>query len=240
MKIFEFQLPIIFHNQLNPKLWKDEELLPEVRLKLLATAKEFISFLKMESLPLRDIVITGSNTNLTYTDKSDLDLHIIVDMDKIYDGMDLVRQFFDSKRRLWNKTYDITVRSIPVEIYVEDDDETVEGNAYSLMTAQWLRKRPTTKAVDINERSVQAKYLQMVRDIKRALERADSTDDFTRLMKKIKDYRQSGLDRYGEFSTENLVFKSLRNNGWLETIDSQRTELVNRLLSLKEKQDIFV
>jgi hypothetical protein len=239
MKIFEFQLPVTFHNQLNPKLWKDEELLPEVRLKLLASAREFISFLKMENLPLRDIVITGSNTNLTYTDKSDLDLHIIVDMDKIYDGNDLVRQFFDSKRRLWNKTYDVTVRSIPVEVYVEDNDETVQGNAFSLMSAQWLKRLPLDR-VDINERSVKAKYLQMVRDIKRALERADSTDDFTRLMKKIKDYRQSGLDRYGEFSTENLVFKSLRNNGWLETIDQQRTELVNKMLSLKEKQDIFV
>ena len=238
MKIFEFQLPVLFHNQLNPKLWKDEEILPEVRLKLLATAKEFISFLKMEDLPLRDIVITGSNTNLTYTDKSDLDLHIIVDMDQIYDGNELVRQFFDSKRRLWNKTYDITVRSIPVEIYVEDNDETVQGNAYSLLTAQWLKRLPLDR-IDIDERSVKAKYQQMIRDLKRELDRADSTDDFARLMKKIKDYRQSGLDRHGEFSTENLVFKSLRNNGWLEIIDQQRTQLVNRMLSLDEKLDIF-
>lgn len=238
MQIIEFQEPIMFHTDLNPKLWKGDKLLPEVRLKLLENAREFIAFLKLESLPLRDIVITGSNTNLTYTDKSDLDLHIIVDMDQLYDGSELVRQFFDSKRRLWNKSYDPVIRSVPVEVYVEDDEEVVHGNAYSLMEDKWLRKS-LQKKMDIDDRSVRAKFNQMTRDISRILERADSTEDFARLMKKIKDYRQSGLDSHGEFGTENLVFKALRNNGWLERIDKERTELVTRLLSLKEKQDIF-
>ena len=38
-------------------------------------------------------------------------------------------------------------------------------------------------------------------------------------MKKIKDFRKSGLDcEDGEFSVGNLVFKLLRRNGYIEKV----------------------
>ena len=231
MQIIEFQQPIMFHTQLNPYLWNGQELKDPVRLKLLEVAKNFIAFLKIDSIPLRDIIITGSNTNWTYTPHSDLDLHIIVDMQKVYNGGSLVQQFFDSKRRLWNKTYDPLIHSIPVEIYVEDDEETVEGNAFSLLTAEWITQKPLTQT-EYNDRSVRAKYQAITRGIDRALDRADHPEDIKRIMHKLKSYRQSGLDQHGEYSTENLVFKALRNNGWLERINKQQVSLTNKILSL--------
>jgi len=39
---------------------------------------------------------------------------------------------------------------------------------------------------------------------------------YEELKNKIKRYRQAGLDKSGEYSTENLVFKILRNSGYLE------------------------
>jgi hypothetical protein len=185
----------------------------------------------MDVLPLQDIVITGSNTNLTYTPQSDLDLHLVVDMSKVYGGGDLVTQFFDSKRRLWDATYDIKIHDIEVEVYVEDTAETVEGNAYSLMTNEWITRKDITRT-KYNDRSVRAKYNYMSRQIERVLERADELDDITRLMHKLKNYRQTGLDKHGEFSTENLVFKALRNNGWLDEITAKKIDLTNTKLSL--------
>ena len=45
-----------------------------------------------------------------------------------------------------------------------------------------------------------------------------------RIFKKIKDGRKAGLAREGEFSIENLVFKLLRRNGYIEKIITIRRE----------------
>lgn len=233
MQILEFQTPIMFHTSLNPKLWNGDELQAPVRLKLLQTAREFMESLKLDKIPLRDLIITGSNTSYTYTPHSDLDLHIIVAKEEIYGGSELVDQFFDSKRRLWNNVYDIQMRGIPVEIYVEDDDETVEGNAYSLLTNEWIERKDVQRDAKYDERAVRAKYRWLSREIERYLARADDREDISRLMTKLKNYRQAGLDKYGELSTENLVFKALRNNGDLEKIEDRKIDLTNTKLSLK-------
>lgn len=232
MQIQEFVQPIMFHTTLNPKLWKGEELLPQVHVKLLQHAQEFIKSLDLEGqLPLVDIVITGSNTATTYTPQSDLDLHIIVNMDKIFGGGPMVEKFLDSKKRLWNSTYDVELYGIPVEIYVEDDDEMVRGNKYSLVTNQWTQRVPITKT-GYDDRSVRAKSKYIQRQIERSLDAADDTDDLKRIMARLKVYRQSGLDKHGEFSTENLVFKSIRNAGLLDKIRKRQVELTTQKLSL--------
>jgi hypothetical protein len=234
MNILEFVEPINLHSKLNPRLWHGTELDTTVRLKLLDIAHEFIKYLKLESLPLEDIVITGSNTALTYTPHSDLDLHIIVNKDKIAGGRDLVDQMFDAKRRLWNNTYDIKIRDIPVELYVEHKDEHVEGTAYSVMTDQWLN-RELRRPQSMNSTAVRAKYQSIVKNLQRVLQHSQKVEDLADIMSQLKNYRQAGLDRYGEFSTENLVFKSLRNAGWIERIAQRRQQLTNKELSLDEK-----
>lgn len=221
----------MFHTSLNPKLWKGEELLPEVHVKLLQHAQEFIKSLDLDKLPLVDIIITGSNTALTYTAHSDLDLHIIVNMSEIFGGGPMVEKFLDSKKRLWNTTYDVELHGIPVEIYVEDDDETVRGNKYSLVTNKWVQRVPITKT-KYDDRSVRAKSQYVERQINRALEAADDREDLQRIMDKLRKYRQSGLDKHGEFSTENLVFKSIRNAGLLDKIRERQVELTTQKLSL--------
>jgi hypothetical protein len=234
MQILEFVEPINLHSKLNPLLWDGSDLRPQIRLKLLDIAHEFIKYIKLDSLPLRDIVITGSNTALTYTKYSDLDLHLVIDMTAMNAPREVIEQMFDAKRRLWNTTYDITVKGIKVEIYVEHSEEHVEGTAYSILNDQWL-ERTLKEPRKINTRAVQAKYHSIVRNIKRVLDRAQSVEDLKTVMDQLKTFRQAGLDRYGEFSTENLVFKSLRNAGWIEQIAQRRQQLTNKELSLDEK-----
>ena len=53
--------------------------------------------------------------------------------------------------------------------------------------------------------------------------------DFT---DKLKKYRKSGLDKGGELSYENMVFKFLRRNGYLEKLQTFKNELMDRKLSL--------
>jgi murein DD-endopeptidase MepM/ murein hydrolase activator NlpD len=52
---------------------------------------------------------------------------------------------------------------------------------------------------------------------------------------KLKKYRQSGLEGGGELSYENLVFKYLRRNGYIEKLFNFENEKVDKELSLEQK-----
>ena len=52
---------ILFHKELNPKLWKQRRLNPEVRFKLLKIAKHFIDFIDIPQISLKDVTLPGSN-----------------------------------------------------------------------------------------------------------------------------------------------------------------------------------
>ena len=86
-----------FHNELNPRLWRREKLRPEVREKLLAIADDFREFLGIDGLDIKDITVSGSNAAYTYTPHSDIDLHLVVDLDNVCDN-EVYRELFDAKK----------------------------------------------------------------------------------------------------------------------------------------------
>ena len=60
------------------------------------------------------------------------------------------------------------------------------------------------------------------------IERAD------RLKEKIRKLRQSGLDDVGEYSVENLAFKTLRRNGYLGKLSDTKTDAYDKMMSVPE------
>ena len=54
------------------------------------------------------------------------------------------------------------------------------------------------------------------------------------LYKKIKTFRQSGLESGGEYSYENLTFKLLRRNGYIEKLLKLKTDILNKKLSITQ------
>jgi hypothetical protein len=203
-----------------------------VEFKLLQTAKEFIASLDMGDIPLRDIVITGSNCNLTYTRYSDLDLHLRMNFDEM-GGEAVVRELMQSKKALWNEHHDIKIRKIPVELYVEDEDDTVEGSVYSLLKDQWLQQKPLQKT-QYDDVSVRAKYNDWKRRIELVLNTSEQPAEVNRIRDRLRQYRRSGLAANGEFSTENLVFKALRNDRLLDRLQQKKYDLTTDILSLPE------
>jgi hypothetical protein len=61
-----------------------------------------------------------------------------------------------------------------------------------------------------------------------ALLKLDSVKD------KIKKFRSGGLEKGGEYSYENLVFKFLRRNGYIQKLFDNKNELIDKTLSIKE------
>ena len=131
------------NDKLNPKLWKKEELKPEVKEKLFAIAENFISNIKEDEIDLKmkDLVIVGSNANFNYNDTSDIDLHIIADMSETdEEEKKLLCILYNAYKALFNNKYDIIVKGHEVEIYVEPDEPAVQsGGIYSLLNG-WIKK----------------------------------------------------------------------------------------------------
>ena len=71
-----------YHDTLNPKFWTDDEppkLHDDVKEALNKIANEFIEFANIKPDAVKDMVLVGSNVGYTYTDLSDMDLHMRVD-----------------------------------------------------------------------------------------------------------------------------------------------------------------
>ena len=52
---------------------------------------------------------------------------------------------------------------------------------------------------------------------------------------KLKDYRKSGLEKDGELSYENLVFKFLRRSGHIQKLFDTANNVVDKGLSVERK-----
>lgn len=225
--------PIVTVNkQLNPKIWRGGELDPQVADKLKEIAEAFVDFVAID-LDIVDLTITGSNANYTWTEYSDLDLHVIVA------GMpdDNSRELFNAKKTLWGDQHDITVKGLPVECYVQGEDEKHHSTGvYSLLDSAWIIEPKKTKP-QVDDSAVDAKKDSVLHDIEVALLSKD-LDKIRTVKDKITQMRKAGLARAGEWSTENLVFKIIRNLGLIDQIAEKIRELEDQELSLEQAQQL--
>ena len=222
-----------FHDHLNPRIWDEgEHLRPEVRERLLAIAADFQEFLGVTDLDVEDITISGSNAAYSYTPHSDIDLHLVVRMPEQCD--EVYQELFNAKKYQYNDLHDIRIRGADVELYVQPSNEPVVSlGEYSVLKDQWLQV-PRRQRADIDHSLVRHKYEDLKARIERAL-KEDDADRVQALVDKIKVMRRAGLARHGEFGPENLVFKMLRTQGWIQRLYDRLAAAQDQELSLMEK-----
>ena len=229
------------NDELNPEIWMSEnKIRPEVAVKLVEIAKDFLKNIGLEDIDYEDITFTGSLANFNWSKYSDVDLHVLVNFSDFDENVDLVREFFRAKSGLWNKDHDIRIRGFEVEIYGQDSEEPhISTGVYSLLKNEWLVK-PTKEPTDINYRCVENKAERLMDMIDQASEifykeEYKESHRFGRKIKeKIKKFRKCGLERGGQFSEENIAFKILRRNGYLEKLSNIVTNSYDRLMSLSD------
>ena len=110
------------HDTLNPLLFdEDDELKPEIKEAIEKIVNQFVEDLKTDGVKIevKDVILVGSNVSYNYTKDSDLDVHIIVDENKLDCDPEIYTLLYGAYRSLFNKNYNITIKGIPVEIYVE-------------------------------------------------------------------------------------------------------------------------
>jgi hypothetical protein len=226
-ELFENINLVTVNKRLNPKLWEDGTLKPEVKTQLIKIAEVFEEFIGIK-LNVIDYTLTGSNANYTWTEYSDLDLHIIVK------GMpdEKERELYNAKKALWSEEHNITIKGLLVECYVQGEKEEHHSTGvYSIVADQWLEKPKKVKP-KINDAAVIAKKDSLVHDIETALLSKDITD-LRKIKTRITKMRKAGLAKAGEWSTENLVFKVIRNLGLIDKLNDEIKDLEDQELSLE-------
>ena len=223
---------ITVNRRLNPKIWDGDQLDPAVAQKLKEIADAFQEFIGID-LDVVDYTITGSNANYTWTDHSDLDLHLIVQGEVD----DAARELFNAKKALWGEQHNITIKGLPVECYVQGKEEEHHSTGvYSIADNQWLVEPKKIKP-EVDDSAVEAKKDSVIHDIETALLSKD-LNKLRAVKEKITKMRQAGLERAGEWSVENLVFKILRNLGLIDEIADKIRELEDQELSLEQAQSL--
>jgi len=227
---------------LNPKIWenpknpKESVMIPKVRKALIRIAEEFIDFLG-EDVFVEDIVLTGSLANFNWSEYSDFDLHVSVDLLQHGDQSDLYKELYNLKKQVFNDKHDIRIFGYDVELYAQDtDEEHYSSGVYSVMNDEWVNK-PKKLKNEVDKKVLEKKIKNWTEKIDKALEvsNKDNRKIIEDLKSKLKTYRQSGLEKTGELSYENLVFKFLRRSGHIEKLFNTANKAMDKELSVERK-----
>jgi predicted nucleotidyltransferase len=226
---------------LNPKVWENPEepkkstMVPKVRKALMRIAEEFIDDLG-DDVFVEDIYLMGSLANYNWSEYSDFDLHVIVDFERYDNQEELYKELFDLKKKLFNNKHNIKIFGYDVEVYAQGiSDESHSDGVYSVMNNEWVHI-PTKEAKNLDMSVLKTKIKSWTDKIDDAIEDAKSKKNPERLKSikdKLKEYRQSGLDKDGEFSYENLVFKFLRRSGHIGKLFDEKNKIKDKELSIE-------
>jgi hypothetical protein len=229
---------LAYHKKLNPKFWDDDDKLDQgIRKKLLKIARDFYDSVELDT-EIIDIYFMGSMCNYNYSKLSDLDTHIIIDYEKA-GPKDLVLKAVEGERFQWNTRHKISLRGHDVELYIQDVNEKKSHAAiYSLLNNEWVQK-PKYDPPKITEEDILPKYNSYVYEItelEKILKTETDLDEIEKyykrsknIKKKLSEARVMGIKSDGEFSIENLVFKKLRNNGFIGKLINIKNELYDKM-----------
>lgn len=217
-----------------------------VREKLLKITDNFLEYLKIDFFVF-DVHLTGSLSNYNWSKYSDVDLHIMYDINEIIPNnmnndvyKKIIEEFFETKKKNWSLTTNIKIKNYEVELYVQDiNDKSISSGIYSVLNNEWVVEPNKLKTPhDIDEKKILEKSNQFKKQIDNLVKDTKSGDEKIKqidlIKNKLKKFRQSGLESGGEFSYENLTFKLLRRNGYIKKLMDIKTKVVDKELSIKQ------
>jgi len=234
----------VYNKTLDPILWDDKTIKPEVGESLLKIAEDFYNSTDLKG-DIHNILFLGSSANYNWTPTSDIDIHVVIDIAEEKINEEYARKFMDGLATKWNTEHDIEVKGHPVEVYLQDlrepnstPQQARPGAAiYSLYDNKWLLE-PNPQNIKLDTDKIRRKF----QSIKKKIEELIQTEDFEKmkgLMKSIRNYRNAGLSEGGEFSVENIVFKALRHSGDLTRLKDTINTIYDRKRSLPEEGNIL-
>lgn len=226
---------------LNPKIWenpddpKSAKMKPKIRKALEKISDEFIDYLG-DDVMVEDIVLTGSLANYNWSNFSDFDLHVLIDFQQYEKESETYKELYDLKKRIFNDSHDIKILGYDVELYAQDSEEShVSSAVYSIANDEWVNI-PKKDFPKFDKKVLVNKIDSWVDKIEMSIKdsETDGIEKLEQLKEKLKEYRKCGLEKGGELSYENLVFKFLRRSGHIEKLFEKINSLKDKELSIEQ------
>jgi len=227
-------------DELNPDIWDDLKLKPEVRSAILKIVREFYKFLDL-GIKIKKIRLLGGNANYNWTNKSDIDVHLFFDLSKIDKDQKFIEDFIYDRQSIWKQKHDIKINGYAVELYPQDiNSKFYSAGVYDIANNKW-EKQPIKQDLEIDKDSLKKKIVLIADQIENLdLDKESSPREIylksEKLKEKIKDMRSGGLEKGGEFSIENLAFKYLRNEGYIEKLMNLSNKAFDQDLTLNKNK----
>mgnify|MGYP003152648025 CR=1 FL=1 len=232
-------------DNLHPDFWQKGRLNQEAMEKLRQIVDDVVEMLEIP-VKIKDVTITGSIAAYNWHALSDVDLHILLDFREIDENFDLIKDYLDSKRINWNKAHKIMIFGHEVELYFQDiNEEHHSSGAYSILGDDWI-KEPVKQEVEMDLSNAEKKADAISREIDHVSElfhdrKYKEAYEFSDKIKiKLRKLRSSGLEREGIYSAENLAFKILRNERYLEKLSSLKVMAYDLMMSVSGKSKIKI
>lgn len=225
------ELTYQFHNRLSDIVWENGKIKEDVKNKLLDIAYLWMHEADLPDDIIQDIVLTGSHAGYNYTEYSDIDIHIIIEKRKL--GCEnLIDDFLFDKKKIFGEKHEITISDRDVEVYAQDVSEKYPKNeaVYSLLDEKWI-VTPTKIKKELSDPKL-IKKARFYKSLVKRLIKEGNVKKMVKFKEKLRKMRQSGLNREGEFSVENIVYKELRNRDLLKKLDDRLNYLIDKRYSM--------
>lgn len=218
------------HNTLNPKLWANNRLLPEVKEKIIEIIDQFLQTIEID-IKILDARIVGSQASFNYTKDSDLDIHLITNFELMDASEEILTLLYNALKTKFNKDYEIQIRGIDVELYVEDmKSAAISNGMYSIYEDRWIKfpkKLDNIPDIDISD-----EFNDWSENIRKAINEANP-DQLEEMIDKLYIIRKDGLDTEGEYGPSNQLFKEIRNAGLLDNLKDAYRRGISKELTLE-------
>ncbi len=228
---------------LSPKFWEKTEsghykLKSKIKETLLVIADDFFESLGIDWVDVEDIILTGSLSNYNWSQYSDIDLHVVLPYNEIDDNIELVKEYLNSKKIVWNNKHNIKIFGHDVELYAQDPNEPhFSTGIYSIMWDKWnIEPKVGKHTIDREKIKNKSSNIMSMIDTIESMYESGQYEKVIRkvksLLEKIKKMRSAGLESGGEYSPENLTFKVLRREGYIEKLMDLKDKSYEKSLSL--------
>jgi hypothetical protein len=226
-------------SKLNPKLFQDHELRPEVSVKFLEICEAFIDFAGIPIDAVDDCVLTGSNASYGWkAATSDCDIHVIYDPSKMSGFGDHLETYLITMKQLFNLQHRLKIRGIRVEVYPQaKGSPLIAQGVWSIKNDTWVKEPANLDVESHRNVELQNQTQKYAKEVADAIQTKAPDDVFARLKDKFREFRRTGLaSNEGELSFNNQLFKSLRSNKVFDRMNRFLNRRENQKLSLENRQ----
>lgn len=234
--------------ELHPKLWVNNKLNSRVRLRLLDITDDFIDTLSVDWVKPKDVIFTGSLANYNWSKYSDIDIHIILDYNKIYKKPEFVEDYFNAKKEIWlNEHPNLKIYGFPVEMYVEDSNsDNSSSGVYSLYKNKWIKEPGDFQNAKLNEKYIKnyaSKIMTQIDTLEK--KQKNETDEYKiellqkklkSIFDKLKKLRKESLSKQGEMGSGNIIYKILRRSKYIDKIWDLINTSYDKINSIQENK----